>query len=92
MLRRFTNLFSRSNQNTPPIDNAKPVITIPKNLEKKSDTQETEKIKQDSVINDVKTEIAKKKEEDIQKENQGLIDEQEKQSEKDRVNGVITEK
>jgi len=58
----------------------------------KAKTQETEKIKQDSVINDVKTEIAKKKEEDIQKENQKLIEEQEKQAEKDRVNGVITEK
>lgn len=63
-----------------------------KNLEKKTDDQQTEKVKQDSIINDVKTDIAKKKEEDIEKENQKLIEEQNKQAEKDRVNGVITEK
>lgn len=63
-----------------------------KSLEEKTNTQQTEQVKQDSIINAVKTEIANKNEEEIEKEKKKLIEEQNKQAEKDRVNGVVTEK
>ena len=62
-----------------------------KNLEQITLVQEIEKRKQDSVINDVTIGIAKKKEEEIQKVNQILIDDQQKKTEKDSINAIISE-